>query len=105
MMTIMAKSRSPTALNVADAKRSFSDLLGRVSYRGETIVIMRRGKPIAKLVPFGPGTEPPHLAELRGWLEDDDPFLEAIDEIVADRTKHVPRVAARKPGRVRGKRR
>ena len=38
-------------INVAEAKRQFSDLLGRVAYRGETVVITRRGKPMAKLVP------------------------------------------------------
>jgi prevent-host-death family protein len=40
-----------TSLNVADAKKQFSDLLGRVAYGGETILITRRGKPMAKLVP------------------------------------------------------
>ena len=40
-----------TSLNVAEAKKQFSDLLGRVAYGGETIVITRRGKPMAKLVP------------------------------------------------------
>ncbi len=39
------------SLNVAEAKKQFSDLLGRVAYGGETIVITRRGKPMAKLVP------------------------------------------------------
>jgi prevent-host-death family protein len=38
-------------LNVAEAKEQFSDLLGRVADGGETIVITRGGKPIAKLVP------------------------------------------------------
>jgi len=42
-----------TSLNVAEAKKQFSDLLGRVAYGGETIVITRRGKPMAKLVPAG----------------------------------------------------
>ncbi len=40
-----------TSLNVAEAKRRFSDLLGRVADGGETILITRRGKPMAKLVP------------------------------------------------------
>ncbi len=41
-----------TSLNVAEAKKRFSDLLGRVAYGGETILITRRGKPMAKLVPL-----------------------------------------------------
>jgi prevent-host-death family protein len=77
-------------LNVADAKRQFSDLLGRVAYRGEEVVITRRGKPMAKLVPL---REPraKHLADVQGWLSEDDPFFEAIDEIVASRSSHLPR--------------
>jgi len=39
------------SLNVAEAKKQFSDLLGRVAFGGETVVITRRGKPMAKLVP------------------------------------------------------
>ncbi len=40
-----------TSLNVAEAKKRLSDLLGRVAETGETILITRRGKPMAKLVP------------------------------------------------------
>lgn len=79
-----------TKLNVAEAKKSFSDLLGRVSYGGETILITRRGKPVAKLSPVT-AEEPGHLADVRGWLDDDDPFFAEIDRIVADRAKHRPR--------------
>ena len=32
-----------TTINVADAKRHFADLLGRVAYGRETITITRRG--------------------------------------------------------------
>ena len=45
-----------TAVNVADAKRRFSDLLGRVAYGRETILITRRGRPMARLVPVEPRT-------------------------------------------------
>ncbi len=41
-----------TSLNVAEAKKRFSDLLGRVAFGGETILITRRGNPMAKLVPL-----------------------------------------------------
>ena len=52
------------SLNVAEAKKRFSDLLGRVAYGGETIVITRRGKPMAKLVPTG-AAEAEHQTEPR----------------------------------------
>ena len=33
-----------------------------------------------------------HLSQAKGWLEDDDPFFDAIDGIVKDRGKHVSRI-------------
>jgi prevent-host-death family protein len=81
--------------NVAEAKRRLSDLLGRVAYAGETIVITRRGRPMAKLVPALEG-EPAGLAKLRGWLDEDDPFFAEIDGLVAARSHHLPRVLARR---------
>ena len=79
-------------INVAEAKRHFSDLLGRVAYGKETITITRRGKPMAKLVPVGPDEEKPHVADAQGWLDDDDEFFTTIETIVAQRGKHVPRI-------------
>jgi prevent-host-death family protein len=60
-MTMMTHSggTTMTRLNVAEAKKQFSDLLGRVAYGGETILITRRGKPMAKLVPPSAQTEEP----------------------------------------------
>lgn len=40
-----------TALGVCDARKRFSELLNRVA-RGETIVITRRGAPVARLVAY-----------------------------------------------------
>ena len=62
-------------VGVADAKRQFSDLLGRVAYGKERITIMRRGRPMARLVPAGEEATRPRLADARGWLEEDDPFF------------------------------
>jgi prevent-host-death family protein len=79
-----------TTINVADAKRHFADLLGRVAYGGETITITRRGKPMAQLVPVSADTAAPHVADAQGWLEDDAPFFTTIATIVADRETHHP---------------
>ena len=89
-MTIMRKRG--TAVSVADAKRGFSDLLGRVAYGGETILITRRGKPMARLVPVDDGAADRPIVSHRGWLEEDDAFFAIIDEIVSDRVNHRPRV-------------
>jgi prevent-host-death family protein len=84
------------AINVAEAKKRLSTLLGRVAFGKETILITRRGRPMARLIP--PEDEPvePGLGTVRGWLSDDDPFLAAVQEIVTARVRHRPR-ALRKP--------
>ncbi len=33
-----------------------------------------------------------HLGHVKGWLDDDDPFFSAIEDIVESRSQHVPRV-------------
>ena len=38
-------------MTAEDARRQFADLLNRVGFKGESILITRHGKPIAKLVP------------------------------------------------------
>ena len=80
------------ALNVAEAKKRFSELLGRVAFGGEVILITRRGRPMARLVPPEKDDRQNHLGGVEGWLEEDDPFFEEIDRIVADRVNHRPRV-------------
>jgi prevent-host-death family protein len=87
-------------INVADAKRAFSDLLGRVAYGRETIVITRRGRPMAKLVPIREQQQQGNeLVHVKGWLDEDDAYFEIVDEIVADRQRHVPRVLKNKRAR------
>lgn len=77
-------------VNFAEAKKHFSDLLGQVAYGKKHILITKRGRPMARLVPVDdPGA---HLSKAKGWLENDDPFFDSIDRITQDRTKHVPRV-------------
>jgi prevent-host-death family protein len=89
------------SVNVAEAKRRFSDLLGRVAYGGETVLITRRGRPMARLVPPEPRGANEGLAGVRGWLEDEDPFFDRIDEVAAARSRHRPRAYTR---RARGSR-
>ena len=87
--------RGARSVSVAEAKRRLSDLLGRVAYGGETVVITRRGRPMAKLVPPA-GVESEGLAAVRGWLEDDDPLFASVDAIVAARARHRPRIYRRR---------
>lgn len=83
------------SVGVAEAKKRLSDLLGRVAYGGETVVITRRGRPMAKLVPPA-ADESEGLETVRGWLDEDDPLFASIDAIVAARSRHRPRVYRRR---------
>ena len=86
-------SSTPEAMvNVAEAKKQFSDLLGRVAYRGEVVIITRRGKPMAKLVPPTFTENVRHLGNVKGWLDADDPYFALLEQVLATRARHVPRV-------------
>ena len=78
------------SINIADAKKHFSELIGRVAFAKERLLITKRGKPMARLVPVEESER--HLADASGWLDDTDPFFNTIENIVAERKKHVPRV-------------
>ncbi len=93
--TAMAGPMS-TTVNVAEAKRRLSELLGRVAFGGARVLITRRGRPMAKLVPPDHPDAGEHLADVSGWLSDDAPFFRAVDEIVAARADHVPRLVRRR---------
>ncbi len=78
------------SINIADVKKHFSELIGRVAYAKEKLLITKRGKPMARLVPVEESEK--HLADACGWLDDTDPFFNAIERMIAERSKHVPRV-------------
>jgi prevent-host-death family protein len=46
----LEKKRMMATMNVAEARRQFSELVARVAYTGERVVIERRGKPMMALV-------------------------------------------------------
>lgn len=76
--------------SVAEAKARLSELIGEVTHAGQSVVITKRGRPVAKLVPVDAPLRP-HPAQLKGWLDDDDPFFESLDNIIAERAEHKPR--------------
>lgn len=77
-------------VSVAEAKKNLSELLGKVAFGKKHIIITKRGKPMACLVPAD-STEK-NLADVRGWLDEDDPFFSNISSIIKDREKHIPRI-------------
>jgi prevent-host-death family protein len=51
-------------VNLADAKARLSELVARAA-AGDTVCIMRRGKPVAQLAPVGSPRKPVDLKALR----------------------------------------
>jgi prevent-host-death family protein len=82
-------------VGVAEAKAKFSELLGRVAHRGERIIVQRRGKAIAALVPIEDlgrdGAEGDWLDDVVGLCADRPDLCDALDQIVADRQHEMPR--------------
>lgn len=68
-------------VSIADAKARFSELVNRVAYGHEQIVITKRGKPVAVLSnPSAKG-----LGSVKGWLNRNDPFLKEMEQIESRR--------------------
>jgi prevent-host-death family protein len=68
-------------VNIHTARIHLSRLVDEVA-AGEEIVIARAGKPVARLLPFGPRREPrqPDLLKGKIWIADefDEPLPEEI---------------------------
>jgi len=79
--------------SIVEAKKHFSEILGRVVYRGERVLISKRGKPLAMIVPSMGEQPEEHLGKVQGWLEDNDPFFDIVDQIVQERERHFPRTS------------
>lgn len=68
---------------IADAKKNLCSLVDRVQKRGDTIIILRHGKPVAQIIPGPrPGVRRPVAsddpAKYRG-INLDEPIMEPID--------------------------
>jgi len=82
-------------LNVAEAKKKFSELLARVAFKGERFVITRRGKPMAALIGLEDLAvledqgdrllEPQGLLAAAGALADYEGFEETMAEVQRSR--------------------
>jgi len=84
-------------VGVAEAKAKFSELLGQVLHRGERIIVRRRGKAVAAIVPIADLPKADSEPE-RDWLDDivglcaDCPEVcDSIDQVVAERHEERPR--------------
>lgn len=76
----------PTKITVTEAARGFSDLINRVFYRHESALLVKGGKPMARLLPVNPPAKTG--GELAARWDDTyagDPTL--ADEIAKARAK------------------
>jgi len=80
-------------VSVAELKRHLSEVLGEVAHGKQTVLVTHRGRPVARLLPVE--RSPTHLAEVTGWLDDDDPFFQFVAEAVNRRKTRVPRAWGR----------
>lgn len=79
-------------ISATQAVRTFSDLLSRVRYRGETFVIERGGEPVGRLIPATPA--PCTLAQLarllRGLPRPDPGYWNTL-EVITTRPPALPK--------------
>ena len=72
-------------ISATEAARSFSELMNRVRYRGESFVVERGGKPICEILPAKPisfsGAELASL--LRSLPKPDEGYLAIVEEMIA----------------------
>jgi len=88
-------------VNVAEAKRRFSELLARAAYKGERFIITRRGKPMAALVDLhqleptenhaSPSGIAAGLLGAAGALAEGEDLEEIMREVVRARQSRTPR--------------
>jgi len=72
-------------ISATEAVRSFSELMNRVRYRGESFLVERGGKPICEIHPAAPakfsGVELANL--LRSLPKPDAEYLSIVEKLVA----------------------
>jgi antitoxin (DNA-binding transcriptional repressor) of toxin-antitoxin stability system len=72
-------------ISATKAARSFSELMNRVRYRGESFVVERGGKPICEILPARPpGFSGAELAALlRSLPKPDEQYLAIVERLIA----------------------
>jgi antitoxin (DNA-binding transcriptional repressor) of toxin-antitoxin stability system len=70
-------------ISATEAARSFSELMNRVRYRGESFIVERGGKPMCEILPVRPqkfsGAEFVRL--LRSLPKPDEEYLAVVEEV------------------------
>lgn len=64
----------PGHVSVSEARETFAELVNRAAYGGERVLVARRGKPIAAIVPIGD-------VEFIERMEDEHDLAAALDAL------------------------
>jgi antitoxin (DNA-binding transcriptional repressor) of toxin-antitoxin stability system len=72
-------------ISATEAARSFSELMNRVRYRGESFLVERGGKPICEILPARPPKfSSAELAKLlRSLPKPDEEYLAIVEDLIA----------------------
>ncbi|MHB1346418.1 MAG: type II toxin-antitoxin system Phd/YefM family antitoxin [Candidatus Humimicrobiaceae bacterium] len=90
---------STESVSIAEAKSSFSEYVSRVAYAGESILITKRGKPVAGLVSYKELEKlkkikkSDGLKSLIGKCKESESFTDVIDEVYKNREKDIMKAA------------
>lgn len=71
-------------MNLYEAKTHFSKVISHVAETGETYIIARNGKPVAKIVPLAPSERTSRIGFMKGKITAPDNFNVMNAEEIAD---------------------
>lgn len=71
-------------MNLYDAKTHFSKVISHVAETGETYIIARNGKPVAKIVPLTAAERTPRIGFMKGKVSAPDNFNELNQEDISE---------------------
>lgn len=71
-------------MNLYDAKTHFSKVISHVAETGETYIIARNGKPVAKIVPLTAAERTPRIGFMKGKVSAPDNFNELNQEDLSE---------------------
>ncbi|MBF0548667.1 MAG: antitoxin [Candidatus Riflebacteria bacterium] len=81
-----------TSLSVTDTARNFSDIINRVTYKGECFILLKGKKAVAKITPIKGGRPLSELSEVLAKLpslsaKEAEAFANDMEEILVDGRK------------------
>ncbi|MFJ5340503.1 type II toxin-antitoxin system Phd/YefM family antitoxin [Pectobacterium sp. CHL-2024] len=71
-------------INLYEAKTNLSKIINHVSETGESYVIARNGKPVAKIVPLTMTEKTPRIGFMKGQVSAPDNFNDLNKEEIID---------------------